>query len=84
MIELLPSQFTFYAKAGVIDANLDFNNAYKQIPIEPITFCKAYNHLTLNNVKNREKQLKRNFETCNAMEFGRKSDEQQCLRTGDA
>jgi len=44
MIELSPSQFAFYAKAGVIDTNLDFDNAYKQIPIEPITFREAYNH----------------------------------------
>jgi len=40
--------------------------------------------LTLNNKKNEEKQLKRNFETCNAMEFGRRSGAQLCLRTRDA
>ncbi len=44
MIESLPSQFVFYATAGVIDTNLDFNNAYKQIPIELTTFCEAYDH----------------------------------------
>jgi len=44
MIELLPSQFAFYAKAGVIGTNLDFKDAYKQIPIEPTTFHEAYYH----------------------------------------
>jgi len=44
MIESLPSQFAFYAKAGVIDTNLDFKEAYMQIPIEPTTFRKAYDH----------------------------------------
>ncbi len=28
MIELSPSQFAFYVKTGVIDTNLNFNNAY--------------------------------------------------------
>jgi len=44
MIESLPSQFAFYAKSGVIGTNLDFEAAYKQIPIEPTTFQEAYDH----------------------------------------
>jgi len=73
MVELLPSQFSFYTKAGAIGKNLDFDNAYKQIPVEPTTFHEVYDHLTLNNVKNGEKQLKRSFKICNAMESGSNS-----------
>jgi len=39
--------------------------------------------LTPNNEKNGEKQLKGSFETCNAVEFGRKSGTQWCLRIED-
>jgi len=45
IIELSPSHFEFYAKAGVIDPNLDLNNAYKQISIKPTTF--AWHMITL-------------------------------------
>ena len=48
MIELSPSQFAFYTKAGVIDkmtfSTVDFQNAYNQIPVEPTTFREAYDH----------------------------------------
>ncbi len=44
MIESLPSQFAFYVKTGVIDTNLNFNDAYRQIPIKPMTFHESYNH----------------------------------------
>jgi len=45
IIELSPSQFAFYANAGVIDTNLNFEEAFKQIPLEPTTFREAYDHL---------------------------------------
>ncbi len=44
MIESSPSQFAFYVKAGMIATNLNFNDAYKQIPIELTTFHEAYDH----------------------------------------
>jgi len=44
MIESSPSQFAFFTNTGVIDTNLNFNDAYQQIPIEPTTFHEAYDH----------------------------------------
>jgi len=44
MIESSPSQFAFYTKTGVINTSLNFNDAYRQIPIEPMTFHEAYDH----------------------------------------
>jgi len=83
-IELSPSHFAFYAKAGVIDPNLDLNNAYKQISIKPTTFCMAYDHSDPNQQAKWREAILRSFEICNPMEFGKRSGMQQCLRTRDA
>jgi len=44
MIESSPNQFAFYANTGVINTNLNFKEAFKQIPLEPTTFREAYDH----------------------------------------
>jgi len=61
MIESSLSQFAFYAKAGVIGTNLDFENAYKQIPTEPTTFCEAYNHPNPEQCEKWREAIKKEF-----------------------
>jgi len=76
MIELLPSQLAFYTKAGVIGTTLDFNDAYKQILIEPITFHEAYNHPDPEQCEKWREAIKKEFQDMQCHGVWK----QQCLR----
>jgi len=61
MIESSPSQFAFFANAGVIDTNLNFEQAFKQIPIEPTAFREAYDHPDAKQREKWQEAIKKDF-----------------------
>ncbi len=79
MIELLQSQFAFYTKAGVIGKNLDFDNAYKQIPVELTTFHEVYDHPDPEQRENWREAIKKEFQDMQCHGVWK----QQCLRIED-